>query len=250
MAAIKAESPTPKYRQLADLLRQRIDEGDLSPGDRIPSESQLGDTYSLSRITIRQALADLERDGLLERVPGKGTFVRRRGSHVERFTRLTGFGENVAAQGLTPGYRTLVAEPRRVPKAIAERLRSHSDKAFVIERVLLADGEPIAEHTSYLPLWIVRSAAPDAFSIDALNQGSLYQIIAQTGCRMDRADEVVEPGLATHEEAQRLETHEGALVLRVARSGVDEDGIPLEYVLLTYLADAYTYRTTVFASRG
>jgi GntR family transcriptional regulator len=250
MTAIKAESPTPKYRQLADLLRQRIDGGDLSPGDRIPSEAQLGDVYSLSRITIRQALADLERDGLLERVPGKGTFVRRRGSHVERFTRLTGFGENVAAHGLAPGYRTLTAEPRRVPKAIAERLRSHSDKAFVIERILLADGEPIAEHTSYLPLWLVRSAAPDAFSLDALNRGSLYQAIAQAGCRMYRADEVVEPGLATREEAQRLETHEGALVLRVARTVVDADGIPLEYVLLTYLADAYTYRTTVFASRG
>ena len=62
---------------------------------------------------------------------------------------------------------------------------------------------------------------------------------------MYRADEVVEPGLATREEAQRLETHEDALVLRVARTVVDEDGVPLEYMLLTYLADAYTYRTTV-----
>ena len=88
MTVIKAESPTPKYRQLAELLRQRIDNGDLSPGDRIPSEAQLGDTYSLSRITIRQALADLERDGLLERVPGKGTFVRRKASHIERLRQI------------------------------------------------------------------------------------------------------------------------------------------------------------------
>ena len=156
----------------------------------------------------------------------------------------------MAALGLEPGYRILAAEPRRVPKAIAERLRSHSDKAFVIERILLADGEPIAEHTSYLPLWIVRSGAPDAFSTAALDRDSLYQAIAQAGSHMYRADEVVEPGLATREEAQRLETHEDALVLRVARTVVDEDGVPLEYVLLTYLAGAYTYRTTVFANRG
>jgi GntR family transcriptional regulator len=247
---IKAESPTPKYQQLADLIRQRIDHGELTPGDRIPSESQLGDAYRLSRITIRQALADLERDGLLERVPGKGTYVRRKASHVERVTRLTGFGQTVAALGLEPGYRTLTAEPRRVPKAIADRLRAQSGKAFVVERILLADGEPIAEHTSYLPLWIVRSAAPEAFSIAALNRGSLYRAIAQAGGRIFRADEVVEPGLATREEAQRLETPEGALVLRVARTVLDEDGDPLEYVLLTYRADAYTYHTTLFASRG
>ena len=65
---------------------------------------------------------------------------------------------------------------------------------------------------------------------------------------MSRADEVVEPGLATREEAARLDTHEDALVLRVARTVVDADGVPLEYVLMTYRADAYTYRTTLYAS--
>ena len=63
---------------------------------------------------------------------------------------------------------------------------------------------------------------------------------------MARADEVVEPGLATREEAELLETHEGALVLRVARTVVDADGVPLEYVLMIYRADAYTYRTTLY----
>jgi GntR family transcriptional regulator len=250
VSVIKAESPTPKYRQLADVIRQLIDCGEFTPGDRIPSESQLGDTYHLSRITIRQALSDLEREGLLERVPGKGTFVRGHGSHVERIPRLSGFGENVKALGLEPGYRTLKAEPMRVSKAIAERLHAQSGKAFVVERVLLADGEPIAEHTSYLPLWLVKAAPPDTFSIAALDRDSLYRAIALSGARMFRADEVVEPGLATHDEAERLGTHEGALVLRVARTVVDAVGTPLEYVLLIYLADAYTYRTTLYAIAG
>jgi GntR family transcriptional regulator len=248
VSVIKGESPTPKYRQLATLIRQRIDHGEFTPGDRIPSEAQLGDAYRLSRITIRQALANLEQEGLLERVPGKGTFVRRSGSHVERVTRLTGFGENVAALGLRPSYRTLKAEPMHVSHVIADRLRTQSAKAFVVERVLLADDEPIAEHTSYLPLWIVNAAPPEVFSIAALDRNSLYSAITQSGARMYRADEVVEPGLATRDEAQRLETHEDALVLRVARTVVDVDGAPLEYVLMTYLADAYTYRTTLYAS--
>jgi DNA-binding GntR family transcriptional regulator len=65
---------------------------------------------------------------------------------------------------------------------------------------------------------------------------------------MFRADEVVEPGRVTRDETQRLGTHEGAVVLRVARTVVDVVGTPLEYVLLTCLADAYTYRTTLYAS--
>jgi GntR family transcriptional regulator len=248
MIAIEAESPTPKYRQLSAFLRARIEQGEFGPGDRIPSEAQLGESYRLSRITIRQALADLEREGLLERVAGKGTFVCRKSSHVERVTRLTGFGENVRALGLDPGYRTLLAEPMRVSREIADRLRAQSSKAFVVERILLADGEPIAVQCSYVPLWIVKAAPPGAFAIDALDQGSLYRAIAQSGARMFRADEVVEPGLATRDEAARLDTHEDALVLRVARTVVDADGVPLEYVLMTYRADAYTYRTILYAT--
>lgn len=248
MSAIKAESPTPKYRQLSEFLRERIELGELGPGDRLPSESQLGDEHQLSRITIRQALANLEREGLLERVPGKGTFVRKKTSHVERVTRLTGFGENVRALGLEPGYRTFRAEPMRVSREIADRLRAQSGKAFVVERVLLADSEPIAVECSHVPLWIVKAAPAGAFSIDSLDRGSLYRAIAQSGARMFRADEVVEPGLATPEEAERLDTHEDALVLRVARTVVDANGVPLEYVHMTYRADAYTYRTTHYAS--
>jgi GntR family transcriptional regulator len=248
MGVIRAESQTPKHRQLADLLRERIDEGEFTPGDRIPSEAQLGLEHQLSRITVRQALSHLERDGLLDRVPGKGTFVRRRDSHVERPSRLTGFGENVVALGLEPSYRTLKAEPTRVSKAIADCLRAQSGKVFMVERVLLADGEPIAVHTSYLPHRIVKAAPAEAFSVASLDNGSLYQSIAKAGVRIYRADEIVEPGLASSDEAQHLETEVGALLLRVERTVFDRGGTPIEYVLLAYRADSYTYRTTLYTS--
>mgnify|MGYP002336195610 CR=1 FL=1 len=244
--AIDRGASTPLYVQLKDALVSEIGAGDLKPGDRVGSESELERQHGVSRITVRQALKALVQEGALYRVPGKGTFVRKRSRHVERVTRLTGFGENVSALGLEPGYRTLRAEPLRVSKEIADRLRAQSGKAFAIERVLLADGEPIAVQRSYVPLWIVKAAPPNAFSIAALDRGSLYRAIALAGAHMARADEVVEPGLATREEAELLETHEGALVLRVARTVVDADGVPLEYVLMIYRADAYTYRTTLY----
>lgn len=247
MSQISDQSPTPKYQQLAGLIRDRISRGEFAPGDRIPSESELGASYQISRITTRQALSDLERAGLLERVPGKGTFVRHPSAHVERPSRLTGFSENLAALGLTPGYRTLRAGTEQVDLALAEKVHAPAGKVYVVERVMSADGTPVALHTSYLPLWLVNAAPPGAFSVESLDHGSMYQVMTDTGARIYRADEIVEPGTATHHEATALEMPEHDLVLRVTRTVYDPTGTPLEHVLLTYRADAYTYRTTIFA---
>lgn len=248
MSQISDRSPTPKYQQLAALIRDRISRGEFAPGDRIPSESELGASYQISRITTRQALADLERAGLLERIPGKGTYVRRPTAHVERPSRLTGFSENLLALGLKPSYRTLRAVTEQVSPALAEKVHAQSGRVYVIERVMCADGMPVALHTSYLPLWLVNAAAPRAFSPDALEQGSMYQAMEEAGARIYRADEIVEPGTATDHEAAVLAMPDRDLVLRVTRTVFDPTGTPLEHVLLTYRADAYTYRTTIFAS--
>ncbi|HEX5325898.1 MAG TPA: GntR family transcriptional regulator, partial [Acetobacteraceae bacterium] len=109
MTAIDANAVTPLYRQLTELLRGQIVSGALADGARLPSEAQLGERYGVSRITIRQALADLERQGLLERTPGRGTFVRRRPCPIEGLTRLSGFSETAAAAGLEAGYLVLAA---------------------------------------------------------------------------------------------------------------------------------------------
>lgn len=247
MSAISDRSATPKYQQLAGLIRERIASGEFAPGDRIPSEAELGASYQISRITTRQALADLERAGLLERVPGKGTFVRHPSAHVERPTRLTGFSENLQALGLTPSYRTLRAGVEQVPLDLAEKVHAPSGRVYVIERIMSADCAPVALHTSYLPLWLIHAAPPDAFSVRALDAGSLYQAMAHTGARIFRADEIVEPGNATPHEAEALHMNLGDLVLRVTRTVYDPSGTPLEHVLLTYRADSYTYRTTIFA---
>lgn len=247
MSRISDRSPTPKYQQLAGLIRDRIASGEFAAGERIPSEAELGASYQISRITTRQALADLERAGLLMRVPGKGTFVRHHSAHVERPSRLTGFSENLAALGLTPSYRTLRAGTEQVSAALAEKIHSPSATVYVVERVMCAGDTPVAIHTSYLPLWLVNAAPPGSFSADALNHGSMYQTIAETGARIFRADEIVEPGTATKHEASELMMPEHDLVLRVTRTVYDPTGTPLEHVLLTYRADSYTYRTTIFA---
>jgi GntR family transcriptional regulator len=242
LAQLRENSSVPMYRQLEALLREQIQRGELKVGERIPSEVQLCERWDISRITTRQALAELERDGLLERVPGKGTFVRKPQGRVTRLTRLAGFRENMEALGLEPSYETLKASKERVSLEVATRLQSTRTKAFVIERTLLADGEPIGIHTSYLPLWVVDQGRGGSLTREALNRGSLYRAIETDGVRLQRADEIVEPSIAGKEEARRLGINEGELTLRVDRTVYDSEERPVEYVILTYRADHYTYR--------
>lgn len=210
-------------------------------GARIPSEARLGEDFGVSRITIRQSLAELEREGLLERVPGKGTFVRERSAKVERLTRLSGFGENMASLGLRAGYRTLRAEEALAPLEAADRLSAPGRRAFVVERILLADGDPVGMHLSYLPLWLVRNA-PSSFDLVSLDRGSLYAAFEEAGSVLKRAEEIVEPALLFAGEADKVEAEEGDLALKIRRTVYDTEGHPVEYVIITYRADSYTFR--------
>lgn len=243
--AIHPDSATPMYRQTANVLRRRIESGEFRTGQRIPSEVELGRSFKTSRITIRQALFELERDGLVRRVPGKGTFIEEKTGRMERLSGLTGFGENVLALGLQPGYRVLRAEEVQAPQEVTTMLGLSSPAAFVVERVVLANSRVVGKHVSYLPLWVVN----EAFCARVLGKGSLYRSIAERGIELSRADEIVEPGHASREEARDLETEEGALVLRIARTTYDSHAQPVEHVFQIYRPDAYSYRVALCADR-
>ena len=250
MAEIVANSPVPMYRQLSDLIRGRIKRGELACGARLSSEAELCEAHSVSRMTVRTALAELERENLLERIPGKGTFVRRNAGRVERHTRLSGFGENASESGLRAGYIALRVGEENVSLEIADQLGVSEPRAFVVERVLLADGRPIGAHLSYLPLWIPRNAVPGAFSLEAMGRSSLYATIEQAGGTLDRAEEIVEPAFADAADAEKLETEEGDLLLRVIRTVYGPDERPLEHVIITYRPDVYTFRQRLFRNGG
>lgn len=241
MGKLKPDSAVPLYRQMMGCVRNWIESGELGAGDRIPSEARLGEDFGVSRITIRQSLAELEREGILERVPGKGTFVRERNAKVERLTRLSGFGENMASLGLRAGYRTLRAEEALAPMEAADRLSAPGRRAFVVERILLADDAAVGMHTSYLPLWLVRNS-PLSFSRDSLDQGSLYSAFEAAGSVLRRAEETVEPAVLSADEADKVDAEKGDLALKIRRTVYDIEDRPVEYVIIIYRADSYTFR--------
>ena len=145
MNAIYKNSPLPRYYQLKEIMRERIRLGEWKPGDLIPSERELGETYGISRMTARQAITDLVNEGLFYREQGKGTFVSQH-KITQQLIQLTGFTEDIRARGQRPGTKVLSAEMFPADEATAERLRiSQGMLIFRLRRLRLADDEPLGQ---------------------------------------------------------------------------------------------------------
>src|SRR5262249_43287724 len=114
--------PAPLYRQLSDVLREEIRRGVHGPLDRLPSEHELAREHAISRITARQALAELERAGLVFRLQGRGSFVARP-AVVQRLSQLTGFAEAMSTHGFESSSRLIRAGTVRAPGPVTDRLR-------------------------------------------------------------------------------------------------------------------------------
>ena len=242
--AIDRAASTPLYLQLKDAVVSDIRAGDLKPGDRVRSESELERQHGVSRITVRQALRALVQEGALYRVPGKGTYVAAR--KVAPLAAFTSFSENMRAQGFTPSYRLLGAEIVDPPLPVRQELRlAPPDRAFRLERLLLADRQPIGLQDGYYP---ERIFGPAAGQIDpaSLAEGSLYaQLEATLDSPLGRAEETLEPAIANRKEVELLGIAPGAPVLVLRRVSFLASGEPVETVKLVFRGDAYRYRVNL-----
>ncbi|MFM9108338.1 MAG: GntR family transcriptional regulator [Chloroflexota bacterium] len=239
MEELKRAAAIPLYRQLASILRRSIAAGGAAPGDRLPSESQLVARYGVSRITVRQALADLERDGLIQRSAGRGSFVREPRRPVTWLPRLSGFGDHVRAAGMTPGYRVIAAGWGDPPDAAREELGG--GMAWEVERVLLADGAAVGMHQSWLPAWLA-SGSPERFGREPLEAGSLFAALNDAGAAPCRAVEQPSPAAADARRARLLGIEPGTPVQRIDRRVYDARGNLVLVETDHYRPDAYAYR--------
>jgi GntR family transcriptional regulator len=194
----------------------------------------------VSRTTVRAALQALENEGLVERVRGRGTFVRSN-PVLQPAGQLAGFHEDMVKRGLSPSTRTLKAALEALPSETASRLAlTDASTALVVERLLLADGAPIAFQRSFIPLWVLGGGAP--FSPAELDAASLYDLMDQrTSSRPRAAEQVIEATVATDELARLLEVRAGAPLLRAERISLDRYGSPVESVTIHYRADRYRF---------
>jgi GntR family transcriptional regulator len=229
--------PRPKHAQLRDALAE-LAATELRPDAAIPSERELMATYDVSRATVRKAIDGLVADGLLTRVHGRGTFVAR--PRLESRLHLASFSQDMRRRGLTPSTRLLAVELDRPPAEVAKALDLDGEgKAWRLDRVRLADGQPIALENGWYP----QAPLPGLDRHDL--GGSLYELFADVfGLTIDTAEQTLWGESADDVVAARLDApvHTPLLVFRRVASAA---GRPIEYVVSRYRGDRYQIHMTL-----
>jgi len=209
-----------------------------APHDRLPTERDLGATLGVSRPTVRQALANLESDGLVYRVQGAGTFVADR--RISKSIELTSFSEDMRARGLTPGSRTVTHETVAAGPRVGPALDVAPDSLVLhLERVRTADDAPVCHED----VWLPGRLGPDLLD-DALAT-SLYDALERRGVHVDRAEQTVAATVLDARTAALLDAPRHSAALRVTRTTYDVRGRLVEHAVTTYRGDRYDYRLTI-----
>lgn len=225
---------TPLYEQLAAILREQVRQGELKPGDALPTEAELGAQFKVSRITVRQAVLMLTREGLIYRKRGKGSFVCNP-KIVQPLIMLRSFSDEIRILGHQPGVKLLRHRIMDAPPDVAEPLGlAAGDQVLEVVRLRLADGEALSVNFSYLP---VALAGP--LTADDLAAGSLYQSIGRKVGKIVRGREMFTATAASVEEARHLDVREGEPLLRLVRTAYLAGGEPVEFVRADFRPDRY-----------
>ena len=241
IAPLDRHAPIPLYVQLREGLLREIREGDLQPGDRFPSESEIRDRYRVSRATIRQALGDLEAGGVIRRVQGLGSFVAT--PKIRHVPLLRSFSELASSQGFTPSHHVLSSSLEEAPADVAAELRLlEGTRCRFLRRLFLADGDAVGLAETWLPLGALRGH-DDLFEAERLDQGSMYEALRSEpiGLVLDRAVETISPGVVDAASAGLLGCEPGTPVLRIRRLTFTLQGEPVESTRLVFVGDRYEY---------
>ncbi|MCL6429580.1 MAG: GntR family transcriptional regulator [Anaerolineae bacterium] len=233
---IVRDSKLPYYYQLYVILRHKIRRGEWQPGDMIPPESELVERYGVSRVTARQALEALANEGLIERHRGKGTFVAYP-TIEQALTRIISFTEDMRQRGAVPSTRVLSASLVPAPEDIAAKLEiAPGDELVRLERLRLADGEPMTVEESYL----VHRFCPGLLELD-YRSGSLRELLeVRYDLRWVRAKQVIRAINAPRALAAILSVKPNAAVLFIERISFNQQDIPGEYLRLYHRGDRYS----------
>ena len=233
MAGIRSDG-TPVYKKIQDVIRERIAAAELNPGDLVASERELARTQGVSLMTARHALAGLEREGIVERRRGAGTFVASPKIH---FNKLMSYTEQMSSRGLNPRSRVLVARIIEHAPEVAARLRLPATSRLVkIERLRETGDEPLALETCYLP-----SGEFSDLLCASLGKSSLFATLSHNyGVQLAYADEEVDATAADANIAQLLGVPRGTSLLRIRQVIYSTRGKPVIYVLAFYRSDCHT----------
>ncbi|MDF3844274.1 GntR family transcriptional regulator [Pseudomonas citronellolis] len=239
-------SPVPLYSQLKELLRTRILDGSYPPLSRMPSEAELGKAHGVSRITVRQALGDLQKEGLIFKIHGKGTFVARPKA-FQNVSTLQGLAESMGERGYEVINRLRSFRFVSADTQVAARLQvAEGDSVAQIKRARLVNRELVSLEVTYLPEAVGRRLE----KADLVSRDIFLILENDCGLPLGHADLAIDAILADAELAAALELEEGSPVMRIERLTHGADGQPLDYEHLYYRGDAFQYRLRIDRHKG
>jgi GntR family transcriptional regulator len=228
------QNGTPAYKRIQSVILKRITAGELKQGDAVESERELAKIHGVSLMTARHALTDLEREGVVVRQRGAGTFVAPPKIH---FNKLVGFTEVMAGRNLSAFSKVLFFSPVENERDIAARLGLPDDaRLHKLVRLRLGAGEPFALETCYLP-----AQEFNGLTQGLLARGSLFSILASDyGIQLAYADEEVDATAADATTAHHLQVPRGHPLVRIRQAIYSTKGKATIYVLGLYRSDRYT----------
>jgi len=227
----------PLYYQLMQHIKDQIEKGILKENDKIPAERELCERYNVSRMTVRQALDELVREGVIYRKRGVGTFVAKPKVNQE-LSKVMSFTEDMLSRNMKPGSKTLKMVVVPAPKNVAEQLKiEEGEDVIELYRLRLADNEPMAVERSFL-------LYNKAYRIleESIDNKSLYVVLREK-CNLNIiwAREIIEIEYSNREIAELLGIKQNSPVFLRKRTSFLSDDSPIEYVESYYRADRYKF---------
>lgn len=227
MQTLDKKSPVPLYYQLYSILLKDINEGSRKVGDVLPTETELMETYGISRATVRQAIIMLVTKGYVERKKSKGTFIKEYEQNVLYKGRIRGFTAETKERQIP--LRSIVLDKRIIPasKILSENLKIlEGDSVFYIKRLRLINNEPNTLVEDYVPYKL----CPDIEKIDFIND-SLYETLENRyniiPHHARRIFESIRP--SSRDDIAMLDIIPNSSILFVESFVYLQDNMPLEY---------------------
>ncbi|WP_020663326.1 GntR family transcriptional regulator [Amycolatopsis benzoatilytica] len=243
---VDRRSGVPAFRQVAADLREKIAAGRYAPGDQLPSEREMVETYGVSRPTVRDAVDMLRAEGLVTSEHGRGVFVRppasiqriarSRLSRAARAKNRGAFLADAAARGFTPSSSVKLRFEEADARTAQHLAIAEGTEVTVRDRVMRADGLVVQLAVSRFPRELTRATAIE--DVDT-GPGGAYARLEEAGHRIGWFAEHVGARMPTPDEASLLQLAEGVPVMTITRVAHGEDGTPLEMNDMVLAADRY-----------
>jgi len=225
------------YQQIKNYILALIRNRSLKHGDKIPSERELSKKFNIGRMTIRQGIMELVREGILFRSQGKGTFVYLK-TIRQPLGKLRSFTEEMHDLGYRPSTKLIEKELIKPDYEIASNLQvNQKDKVLKVVRLRFVDNEILSLNISYFSL----EKFPEIADMD-FGCLSLYQMIEEKlGFRIIKANETFSAASASADIAKNLKIKKGEPLLVLKRSTFIVKDIPIEFVKVFFLPDKYNF---------